>query len=62
VDFNLAYIPASFEHPHREEFDTDYMRALYETGYRMAVQGYPWESVPPRFVVHESGRAAARQP
>lgn len=53
VDFKLAYIPASFEHPHREEFDTDYMRALYETGYRMAVQGYPWEQTPPDYVDHD---------
>lgn len=50
VDFNLAYIPASFGHPHREEFDTDFMRALYETGYRMAVQGYPWNKTPPDYV------------
>jgi hypothetical protein len=23
------------------------MRALFETGYDMAVKGYPWEKVPP---------------
>jgi hypothetical protein len=49
VDFNLAYIPASFNAPHREEFDTEFMRALYQTGYNMAVKGYPWEKVPPGF-------------
>jgi len=62
VDFNLAYIPASFEYPHNEEFDADFMQALYQTGYRMAMQGFPWETVPPGFVVHESGHAAARKP
>jgi predicted acylesterase/phospholipase RssA len=49
VDFNLAYIPASFNAPHREEFDTDYMRALFQTGYEMAAKGYPWEKTPPGF-------------
>ncbi len=49
VDFNLAYIPASFDHPHREEFDTEYMRALFQTGYALAAKGYPWEKTPPGF-------------
>ena len=46
-DFNLAYIPKSFNAPHKEEFDTDYMRKLYQTGYELAVRGYPWEKIPP---------------
>ena len=49
VDFNLAYIPESFHFPHQEEFDTDYMRALFETGYDLAKNGYPWEKTPPGF-------------
>ena len=49
TDFNLAYVPASFDAPHREEFDTDYMRALYQTGYDMAANGYPWQKTPPGF-------------
>jgi hypothetical protein len=49
VDFNLAYVPASFNAPHREEFDTEFMRALFNTGYDMAAKGYPWEKVPPGF-------------
>jgi hypothetical protein len=49
VDFNLAYVPASFAAPHREEFDTEFMRALYQTGYDLAAQGDPWEKVPPGF-------------
>jgi len=49
VDFNLAYIPATFVEPHHKEFDTDFMRALYRTGYDMALQGYPWEKIPPGF-------------
>jgi len=56
VDFNLAFIPASFAAPHREELDNDYMRALYATAYKMALMGYPWAKAPPGFA---SPRAAA---
>ena len=47
VDFNLAYIPASFNAPHPQEFDTDYMRALFKVGYDLAAQGQPWVKRPP---------------
>lgn len=49
VDFNLGFIPANFNAPHKEEFDTEYMRALYATGYEMALKGYPWSKAPPGF-------------
>jgi len=47
IDFNLAYIPKSFNAPHQEEFDTNYMRQLFQTGYDLAINGYPWEKQPP---------------
>ncbi|MBF6024020.1 patatin-like phospholipase family protein [Lysobacter niastensis] len=47
VDFNLAYIPESFNAPHKEEFDTAYMRALFDVGYEQASKGYPWVKRPP---------------
>lgn len=49
VDFNLAYIPKDFDFPHREDFDTEYMRALYKRGYDMAEKGYPWAKEPPGY-------------
>jgi len=49
-DFNLAYIPASFTEEPSESFDPVYMRKLYELGYEMARQGYPWEKGPPGFI------------
>ncbi|MCY1313986.1 hypothetical protein D9M70_645630 [compost metagenome] len=49
VDFNLGFIPSSFNAPHKEEFDNEYMRSLYSTGYDMASQGFPWLKVPPGF-------------
>ena len=49
VDFNLAFIPSTFNHPHKEEFDTEYMRALYAVGYEQGFKGVPWRKVPPGF-------------
>ncbi len=49
VDFNLAFIPATFNAPHKEEFDNAYMRALYATGEDLALKGVPWLKVPPAF-------------
>jgi Patatin-like phospholipase len=50
TDFNLAYIPASFKVPHTTQFDTVYMRQLYEFGYAQAVTGYQWTKQPPSLV------------
>jgi predicted acylesterase/phospholipase RssA len=50
LDFNLAYIPASFNAPHKKDFETDYMRALFKVGYDLAAKGYPWEKTPPDYV------------
>lgn len=56
VDYNLAFIPSSFNAPHKEEFDNVYMRALYDVGHDMALQGFPWLKTPPAF---DAGSAAA---
>jgi predicted acylesterase/phospholipase RssA len=47
LDFNLAYIPPTFVTPHTTEFDTVYMRALYDLAYSMAEKGYVWTKQPP---------------
>ena len=49
IDFNLAYIPESFNVPLPEPFDTRYMDELFKLGYTMAVKGYPWAKTPPGF-------------
>ncbi len=46
-DYNLAYVPKTFNAPHKADFDTDYMRALFQTGYDLAVKGYHWDKTPP---------------
>ena len=50
IDFNLTFIPASFNTPHEEEFDTNYMRELYATGKQVATSGTQWQKYPPGFV------------
>jgi hypothetical protein len=47
LDYNLAYIPESFDVKPKEMFDKEYMRALYDLGYERARKGYPWEKIPP---------------
>ena len=47
VNFNLAYIGPEFKAVHKEEFDRVYMKALFEYGYDLARNGYPWKKTPP---------------
>lgn len=49
IDFNLTYIPPTFNTVRREQFDTQYMKALYDVGFEAAKQGYSWEKYPPGF-------------
>ena len=48
-DFNLAYIPSSFTEEPAESFDPVYMSKLFDLGYQMGRDGYPWQKVPPGF-------------
>jgi len=50
MDFNLAYIPPTFNVPHKEEFDTNYMTQLYETGKQLGQAGYQWQKYPPGYM------------
>src|SRR5262245_22907340 len=48
VDYNLAYIPPTFDAPHKEDFDPEYMKALFAVGQGLAVMGqYWWYKQPP---------------
>lgn len=48
-DFHLAYIPSTFTETPTEGFDPVYMKKLFDLGYAMAVEGYPWHKAPPGF-------------
>lgn len=49
VDFNLAYIPSTFDVPLPEPFDQHYMVELFKLGYEQGKAGYKWEKAPPGF-------------
>ncbi|MDH4020806.1 MAG: patatin-like phospholipase family protein [Xanthomonadales bacterium] len=50
-DFNLAYIPSDFTDEPTEGFDPVYMKKLFDRGYQMSLEGYPWEKAPPGFIL-----------
>lgn len=49
LEFNMAFIPETFDMKPKEEFDKDYMGKLFDLGYQMAKNGYPWKKAPPGF-------------
>ncbi len=49
IDFNLAYIPASFREKLKTPFDTRYMQALFTVGYGLGRAGYSWAKLPPGY-------------
>jgi hypothetical protein len=46
ADFNLAFIGADFDSPHRKEFDPEYMKRLFDYSYHLGAKGYPWRKSP----------------
>jgi hypothetical protein len=42
LGFNLAHIPDDFKLASTEFYDRNYMQGLFERGYAMAKDGYPW--------------------
>lgn len=57
VDFNLAYIPASFTLASKAPFDKAYMTKLFQVGYDLARAGYPWQKTPPGYTVASAKQA-----
>jgi predicted acylesterase/phospholipase RssA len=48
LDFNLAYIGPDFIYENKKEnFETAFMKALYDYGYRLGRAGYEWHKAPP---------------
>ena len=47
ASYNLAYIDDAFQAEHKEDFDQEYMRALYHYAYEKALRGYSWNHAPP---------------
>ena len=49
VSFKLAFIGSDFKFPHKTEFDTAYMQALFEYGYKQGLSGKEWQKYPPGY-------------
>lgn len=49
IDYNLAAIPMDFNAPSEGMFDTVFMQKLFNRGYEMARNGYPWQKYPPGY-------------
>jgi predicted patatin/cPLA2 family phospholipase len=49
VRFNLAFIGPDFKFPHKAEFDTAYMQALFDYGYKQGLGGKEWQKYPPGY-------------
>ncbi len=48
-DFNYIDIPRDFTQISDEPFDPNYMKALYDFGFQMAIKGLKWDKLPPYF-------------
>jgi hypothetical protein len=62
VDFNLTYIPETFQHVTREPFDPVYMTALFEVGRTASLNGSAWSKSPPGFALPDTRRAPTLVP
>ncbi|MEM7436431.1 MAG: patatin-like phospholipase family protein [Myxococcota bacterium] len=47
LNYNLAFIPDTFTAQSKGNFDTEYMRQMFDLAFEMAKKGYPWHSMPP---------------
>jgi hypothetical protein len=45
-ELKLTSVPREFSVEENEFFDPDYMQALYQTGYELALHGDPWSDLP----------------
>ena len=49
VDFNLIAIPSDYTRIHKEEFNPEETKRLFEIAYQMGRAGIQWQKVPPGF-------------
>jgi predicted acylesterase/phospholipase RssA len=62
VDFNLTYIPSSFNAQPAEDFDPVYMSKLFDVGYNAATAGTAWTKRPPGLLEEEPDKSAGGPP
>ncbi len=47
IDYKFTSIPDDFQSNAKQPFDPEEMTRLFETAFKMAKRGYPWQSLPP---------------
>ena len=47
LDFNLAYVPNDLDITQNEMFDTEYMKSIFDLGFKLGKNGYSWSKAPP---------------
>ncbi len=55
-NYQLVYIPGTFQIKQNELFDQKYMQALFNVGYNLGKSGNAWKKAPPGFQSIELGR------
>jgi hypothetical protein len=55
IDYNLAFIPRTFDLPYEEPFDPAYMKPLFDLGRELGRAGYDWKKTPPGLDPSEEG-------
>ena len=47
ITFNAIWVPETFTMKEPSPFDPVYMKALFDVGYQMGLNGIPWAKQPP---------------
>jgi predicted acylesterase/phospholipase RssA len=59
VDYNLTYIPKTFNEKPAEDFDPVYMTKLFNVGYQAVQDGTAWIKKPPELLEADTGKSAS---
>src|SRR5688572_22867862 len=60
LDFNVAYIGEDFVYENKkEQFETAFMKSLYDYGFRLGRAGYRWHKVPPGLLAAPSASSVS---
>jgi hypothetical protein len=62
AEFRLTSIPASFTAESKEQFDPVYMKALFDVGFRLGLEGKAWVRTPPEAAPVAQPAPSAREP
>jgi hypothetical protein len=59
VEFRYVSLPADYVRTTEKQFNKDEMNRQYELGYRLGLDGIPWQSLPPGYVLPDQKQMIA---